>query len=159
MARIALTAVLLGAMTSAAQAGEYCTLDESVMFTCTFNNGAKAVEVCDTNYWADGDNASYGFYKRGGAIEKEIITDKASLIATPWSGVGRSIWEAVTFYSGEYGYEVWWSTERAEDAVLEGGITVTQNGAVLANLTCDAGSVEQNLATLIEAVEIAQVSP
>jgi hypothetical protein len=43
--------------------------------------------------------------------------------------------------------------------VLEGGITVTQNGTVLADLTCDAGSVEQNLATLIEAVEVAQVSP
>jgi hypothetical protein len=154
-----LTAAMFGAFGAAAQAGEYCTIDESVMFVCTFNGGKKAVEVCDTNYWADGDNAAYGFFKTGGGIEKEIITDKASLNVTPWNRVGSSIWETVTFYSGDYGYEVWWSAERGDDAPLNGGITVTQNGAVLAELSCDEGSVQQQLGQLIEAVEAAQISP
>lgn len=152
-------AAAFSAIGATAQAGEYCTIDESVMFACTFKGGEKAVEVCDTNYWADGDNAAYGFFKTGGGIEKEIITDKASLNVTPWSGVGSAIWEAVTFYSGEYGYEVWWSIERAGDAPMDGGITVMQNGAVLAELSCDEGSVQQQLGVLIEAVEAAQVSP
>ncbi|MEC9199445.1 MAG: hypothetical protein VX974_17720 [Pseudomonadota bacterium] len=154
-----LTAAMFGALGTTAQAGEYCTIDESVMFACTFNGGKKAVEVCDTNYWADGDNAAYGFFETGGWIEKEIITDKASLNVTPWSGVGSSIWETVTFYSGDCGYEVWWSVERSDDAPLHGGITVTQSGAALVELSCEESSVQQQLGLLIEAVEAAQISP
>ncbi|MEY8880862.1 hypothetical protein [Donghicola sp. XS_ASV15] len=159
MKQIFLALVFSAATTTAALAGQYCTLDESVMFACTFNDGKKAVEVCDTTYWAEGDNAAYAFFKTTGEVEKEIITDKASLIATPWNGVGNTIWETVTFYSDDYGYEVWWSIDRNSDAVPVGGINVLQNGATLAELTCDAGSVQQNLGTLVEAVEAAQVSP
>lgn len=154
-----LSTLLISAITTAAHAGQYCAVDNSVMFACTFNGGQKAVEVCDTNFWADGDNASYAFFKSNGQIEKEIITDKASLIATPWNGMGNSIWETVTFFSGDYGYEVWWSGERDAGSEVLGGITVTQNGDILAELNCDEGSVQQNLTSLIEAVEAAQISP
>ena len=44
-----------------AQAGEYCLLDGTEVFSCTFNGGAKAVELCDA-VWEDGDMASYGFF-------------------------------------------------------------------------------------------------
>ena len=159
MKRILIGAAMISAVMSSAQAGEYCTVDDSVMFSCTFNGGKKAVEVCDTSYWADGDDAAYAFFKSSGAIEKEIIADKASLIATPWNGMGGSIWESVTFFSDDYGYEVWWSAEQAADAEITGGITVSQSGVTLAELTCDEGSVQQNMSALIEAIEIAQISP
>ncbi|WP_417240067.1 hypothetical protein [Celeribacter halophilus] len=54
-----------------AQASEYCLLDGTEMFSCTFNGGAKAVELCDA-VWEDGDMASYGFFKSNRNVEKEI---------------------------------------------------------------------------------------
>jgi hypothetical protein len=56
-----------------AQAGEYYLLDGTEMFSCTFNGGAKAVELCDA-IWEDDDMASYGFSKFNRNVEKEIRT-------------------------------------------------------------------------------------
>lgn len=54
-----------------AQADEYYLLNGTEMFSCTFNGGAKAVELCDT-VWEDDDMASYGFFKSNRNVEKEI---------------------------------------------------------------------------------------
>lgn len=129
------------------------------MFSCTFQNGQKTVEVCDTSFWEDGDNASYGFFENGGALQKEIRSDKASLIGTPWNGIGKFESESVTFFSEDYGYEVWWGAARDPSSKLEGGIIVTQSSSTLAHLTCDAGSVRQNMSPLLDAIETAQISP
>lgn len=147
---------LLGA--TSATAGEYCELDGSEMFSCTFKHGAKAVEVCDA-YWLDGDMASYGFFKRGSAVEKEIITDKASLIYNEGSGMGGLMSESVTFQAGGgYAYEVFWSAEQG-DARISGGINVLKNGDEIANLSCDPGSVRHEFTAFFEMIDNAQVSP
>lgn len=143
---------------TAASAGEFCELDGSEMFSCTFNNGAKAVEVCDA-YWLDGDMASYGFFKRGGDIEKEIVTDKASLIYDEGTGMGGMMSESVTFQAGGgYAYEVFWWAEQGDDA-LNGGINVLQNGDEIASLSCDDGSVRHEFTELFGMIEDARVSP
>lgn len=150
------TLALMGATT--VSAGEYCELDGSEMFFCTFNNGAKGVEVCDA-YWLDGDMASYGFYKRGGEIEKEIITDKASLIYDEGTGMGSMMSESVTFQAeGGYAYEVYWWAERGDDQI-NGGINVQKNGEEIANLSCDAGSVRHEFTEFFGLIDDAQVSP
>ena len=142
-----------------ALAGEYCLLDDGEMFTCTFQGGAKAVEVCDA-FWLDDTAVSYAFFKRNGEIEKEIVTEKALLIATPFNGMGSVITEAVRFNAGEgYAYEVFYSSERSADAVEEGGINVLKDEEVIATLSCDAGSVTHRLGELVEMVETAQISP
>lgn len=150
------TLALMG--TTAAYAGEYCDLDGSEMFRCTFNGGAKAVEICDA-YWMDGDMASYGFFKRGGQIEKEIVTDKASLIYDEGTGMGNFLSESVTFQAGGgYAYEVYWAAERSDDQI-GGGILVKKNGEDIANLSCDAGSVQHEFTAFFEMIDTAQVSP
>lgn len=147
---------LMGA--TAATAGEYCELDGSEMFSCTFSNGTKAVEVCDA-YWMDGDMASYGFFKRGGAVEKEIITDKASLIYDEGTGMGSLMSESVTFQAeGGYAYEVYWWAEQGDDA-LSGGINVLKNGDTIADLSCDSGSVRHEFTDFFGMIDNAQVSP
>ena len=142
-----------------ALAGEYCQLDGTELFACTFQAGKKAVELCDA-VWMDGAMVSYGFFRRGGAVEKEIVTDMAGLTVTPWSGVGTTMSEAVTIHAGDgYGYELWWEAPRGTTGEETGGITVLKDGETLATLTCDPGSLHQDLATLFDKVEIARISP
>ncbi|EAP78886.1 hypothetical protein NAS141_03973 [Sulfitobacter sp. NAS-14.1] len=157
MRRAFLTA--LAVMTSsAATAGSYCELDGSEMFTCTFNGGAKAVEVCDA-FWMDGDMASYGFFKSSGEVEKEIITDKASLLYNEGTGMGTMMSESVTFQTEDgYGYEVFWWAEQG-DVEASGGVNVHKDGSEIASLSCDPGSVQQNLGEFIMMIDNAQVSP
>ena len=140
----------------AAQAGNYCQLDGTEMFSCTLKNGTRGVTVCNA-VWENGEKASYGFYKSNGVVEKEIVQDIATLTATPWNGMGNYISESVTFSAGDgYAYEVWWASERAAGAQLEGGINVLQDSSVIANLTCDDGTVTSDLSTLVEMVDAAQ---
>ncbi|PIE10196.1 MAG: hypothetical protein CSA72_09340 [Rhodobacterales bacterium] len=153
MKKTIVTALMLSPL--AAEAGSYCELDDSVMFSCTFKGGAKTVEVCDA-IWLDGDMAAYGFVGSDGTVEKEIITDKASIAFTPWNGMGAET-EAVSFYGGEdYTYEVWWA-EGLHSA--DGGIIVAKGAEVIATLSCDPGSVRSNLFGLIAMIEDATVSP
>ncbi|NKX30123.1 hypothetical protein HGE68_09620, partial [Rhodobacteraceae bacterium R_SAG6] len=60
----------------ALQAGQFCELDGTEMFTCTLKGGTQGVEVCNA-VWADGTKAAYGFFKSNGAVEKEILQDMA----------------------------------------------------------------------------------
>ncbi|MBW6418658.1 hypothetical protein [Celeribacter sp. PS-C1] len=151
------TALILVA--GGAQAGQYCLLDGTEMFSCTFNGGAKAVEICDA-IWEDGEMASYGFFKANGEVEKEILQEKVTLSYAAWNGMGTYMTDSVTFHAdGGYDYEVWAGAERDAEADFEGGITVIQNNEVLATLTCDAGSVSSDLGALIEMIDLAQVSP
>lgn len=140
--------------TGAAHAGGFCPAASTEVFSCTFKGGAKAVSVC----LADGDTqAIYGFYKTGGGVEKEITRPVAELTATPWNGIGNFISESVTFEAGGgYAYEVWWGAERSNSSEVEGGILVLENGAQIAALNCDGGSVDSDLSTLVERIEIAQ---
>ncbi|MDV4168160.1 hypothetical protein [Rhodovulum sp. FJ3] len=142
--------------TGAAHAGGFCPTASTEVFSCTFKGGAKAVSVC----LADGNGdtqAIYGFYKTAGGVEKEITRPMAEMTATPWNGIGNFISESVTFEAGGgYAYEVWWGAERSNDSEVEGGILVLENGAQIAALNCDGGSVDSDLSTLVERIEIAQ---
>ncbi|MBY6115224.1 hypothetical protein KUW09_12605 [Mameliella alba] len=142
--------MLLG---SPALAGQYCEIDGTERFACTFNNGAKAVEVCDA-IWQDGMQATYGYFAPGKAPELELSMDMASIYYVPWNGMTRVPNASVTFRSedGAYGYEVWYEGE-------DGGINVSRDNEVLATLVCDPGTVTQDLDALIERIEAAQVSP
>ncbi|UYV38962.1 hypothetical protein N4R57_08090 [Rhodobacteraceae bacterium D3-12] len=151
---------LAGALSAAttAHAGAFCELDGTEMFSCTLKNGAKAVEVCDA-IWLDGDMVSYGYFTPGGKVEKQIVTDKASVTATPWNGMGNYVSESVTFWTDDgYGYEVYWTGHRGGE-IDGGGINVNKDNKVIANLPCDDGSVRHDLTTLIEKIENAQTSP
>ena len=115
-------ALLSGA--GGAQAGQFCELDGTEMFSCTLKGGTRGVEVCNA-VWADGAKAAYGFFKSNGTVEKEILQDMATITATPWNGMGNFMSESVTFEGGGgYAYEVWWGRERAAGLAPRGGARV-----------------------------------
>ena len=66
----------------------------------------------------------------------------------------------VLFFTDDgYGYEVFWTAERGEGSTEDGGINVLKDGAIIASLQCDTGSVRQDLAALIDMIDTAQLSP
>lgn len=141
---------------TAAQAGQFCLLDGTEMFTCTLNGGKKGVEVCDA-IWEDGDKAAYGFFKSNGNVEKQILQDKSTITGTPWNGMGNFVSDSVTFDGGGgYEYEVWSGAERSAGARMMGGINVMKDGELIADLSCDEGSVKSDLSTLIDLIDAAK---
>lgn len=113
--------------------------------SCTFNAGAKTLNVC-----LSGNTATYAFGSANGAPELALKAPLASLDYTPWPGVGRTIFETVTFYNADYSYEVFAGAERVPDADPPfGGILVRQGDTEVAALDCDAGSMLWDGATTI----------
>lgn len=122
-----------------------CSDAETRYFTCTFGAGKKTIEICH-----DAKMARYRFGPTGEAPELELLQPVSNVDLTPWPGVGRTIWEEVTFRNADHAYVVYGSIDRGppsdgsdEMAVtLSGGITVRRDGDEIAHLTCDPGSVK-----------------
>ena len=131
--------ILTIALLAASPASATCQGDEA--FSCTI--GAKRLEVCS---WKGALIYSYG---RDGKPELTIATPLETANYTPWPGIGRAIWDSVTFQNEGVAYEVWTSFDRMDEtAVLEGGVNVLKGEQTLATLTCDRGSVERGLDTI-----------
>ncbi len=125
----------------AGQAGAACQSGMEIFMSCTFNNGAKTVEVC-----ANGATASYRFGPTKGQPELALTVPASQIDYAPWPGVGRSIFESVTFHNSGVSYEVFAGVDREATANNQrgdafGGITVFQKGTEIAALECDPGSV------------------
>ncbi|MCR8546789.1 hypothetical protein M4578_03035 [Salipiger sp. P9] len=147
---IALSALILLPATSEAA----CFGAGEPLFHCTVDHGRKAVDVC-----LQGGVAIYRFGPPTGAAEMLLAPVVTETEMTPWNGIGRYLWEEVTFYNGRYAYLVSYSLDRTApngQAAPEGGIIVAEGDSELADLQCDAGSVtEANFYPLFEAKEAA----
>ncbi len=110
---------------------------------CTLRGGTKHLQIC-----LNGPNAVYKYGPATGAPELEIITAVSTLDYLPWPGIGRDIWESVTFANGSFRYEVaaGFSRPMGEgDAVPSpayGSIRISRDGTEIAQILCDAGSVD-----------------
>ena len=153
MYRMFLTTAAAATLATAGFAGEFCEIDGSERFVCTFKNGQKAVEVCDA-FWLDDDHATYGFFIPGQETEMDITQDMTTMVYQPWNGMGNPPWASVTFRApnSAYAYTVWYEGD-------DGGITVQKNDEDIATLNCDPGSLTHDLDALIERIETAQISP
>jgi hypothetical protein len=115
---------------------------EQQIMSCTLRGGTKTLQVC-----LNGPDAVYRYGPTGGAPELELTAPVATVEYVPWPGMGRDIWETVTFANGPYRYAVATGFSRtAEDADAVpsntyGGVTITRDGTGVAELQCDAGSV------------------
>lgn len=111
--------------------------------TCMLRDGAKTVQVC-----MNGEDAVYRFGSTGAQPELEITTPLDTVDYLPWPGIGRDIWETVTFANGPYRYEVATGFSRpmeGDDSDLEptyGSIVITRNALPVTRLECDPGSVD-----------------
>lgn len=106
--------------------------------TCQIEGRNTEVAVC-----FDDRNVSYSYGSVGSAPELELSSSIERVDFEPWSGLGRSIHEKVTFYNGDYSYSVGGGFDRPfsdEEAQKEprrfGWIEVTHLGEQVAYFDC-----------------------
>lgn len=107
------------------------------LFECTFKGGRTQAQVCVQ------DTAGYyAFGPVGGAPDIVLARKVRDIDMVPWPGIGRTIWEEVTFRNGSYAYRLSYAIDKMdENEPVSGSLTVMQGGREIANLTCDRGSV------------------
>ncbi len=121
-----------------------CATPQDTFLSCTFSNGRKAVDVC-----VEGDMFTYRFGRVGKAPDLALSVPVIDAEYTPWPGIGRAIWETVTFHNDKTSYVVAGVIDRkfSDDekdeiqAEISGLIDVNEGGETLATLECDPGSV------------------
>ena len=91
----------------------------------------------------DDQVATYSYGPIGGPAEQILLETIENVDFEPWSGVGKAIHERVTFYNGDFSYEVGGGFERPfseEEMLLDirrfGWIDVAQNGESVSRLEC-----------------------
>ncbi|MFD1343194.1 hypothetical protein [Litorisediminicola beolgyonensis] len=127
----ALATVAAGPVTAA------CFGPGTDLFHCTTTKGEKALDICLQDAVA---------YYRFGAVSgpaELLLADAATDVAmAPWPGIGRTIWEELTFANGHYSYTVHYGIERTPDAPPPmGGVIVRKGDEVIASVDCDPGSL------------------
>lgn len=146
MPRAALAALLAALMPAAAQAA--CA--DLTVLSCTAEGGGKQIEVCAT-----ATDLTYAFGPPG-KPELTLSEPLAGGTYTPWAGFGRAIWESVGFRNAGYVYEAWFSFDRLdENAMIEGGVNVISGDDLVAQVTCDPGTVEAAFDPLFARMEAA----
>ncbi len=133
--------VLMGALAPTTAAARPCTTGETVLLSCTVEEGARTLNLC-----LAGDTLQYAFGPTGGAPTLEMTRIFEDVAYTPFEGTGATIYEHVTLYNGNYGYEMFTSSRLRidPDATAEGGIIVRLPNGDTQTLTCDAGTVQPN---------------
>ena len=130
-------AVLLAGLAAGVQADE-------LYFACDFPNG-KRVEIMHTDR-----SATYAYGDPGVLDDLVLKRPLNQVYLLPWPGIGRTIWEEVTFENRSYFYTVFGAIERLypedEDAEIEvrvsGGIVVRRLDDEVARLVCLPGTVD-----------------
>lgn len=115
-----------------------CTQNETALLSCTFRAGERTLNLC-----LSGDTLHYAFGPTGGTPTLEMVRPFEDVRYTPFSGAGATIYENVTLYNGNTGYEMFTSSRIRvdQDALAEGGIVVLLPNGDSQTLTCDAGTV------------------
>ncbi|WP_428543604.1 hypothetical protein [Profundibacter sp.] len=132
---------LLTIIATAPMAFAECATPQDTFLSCTFSNGRKAVDVC-----VEGDMLTYSFGRTGKAPDLALLVPVVDADYTPWPGIGRAIWETVTFHNGKTSYVVAGVIDRKfseeETADISGLINVVEGEETLATFDCDPGSVD-----------------
>ncbi|WP_299546766.1 hypothetical protein [uncultured Tateyamaria sp.] len=112
--------------------------------------GSKTITVC-----AGEGQATYAFGPLN-APELELVMPLGQVQARPWPGVGRSIWEDITFENAGTRYTAWISVDRmAEDLPATGGVIVSHGDQKLADLTCNADTANVGIFSIADAMQAA----
>jgi hypothetical protein len=110
--------------------------------------GKKVLDVC-----LSGSDVTYAFGPNG-KPELKLSVPTAKADYRPWNGIGRYMGDAMAFENDGITYEVWYSVDRLEDEHrLDAGINIVENGELVAQLTCDQGSIDQRLDIIYSAKE------
>ena len=115
-----------------------CPRGQETFASCLIEGRNTEVNVC-----FDKDYTTYSYGPIGGAPELVLYELTNRVDFEPWPGVGKSIYESVTFYNGDYAYNVGGGFERpfSDEEMNQpirrfGWVTVTESGETAANLEC-----------------------
>jgi hypothetical protein len=120
------------------QAHAACPVGQEAFTSCQIEGLNTEVFVCH-----DDQVATYSYGPIGEPVDLFLLETIENVDFEPWSGVGRSIDERVTFYNGEFSYEVGGGFDRpfSEEEMLQeirrfGWIEIGQKGPSLGRLEC-----------------------
>jgi hypothetical protein len=127
--------------TAQAQAG--CPQGQEAFTSCQIEGCNTEVFVCFND-----QVATYRYGLVGGAAELQLSETIERVDFAPWSGSGVSIFESVTFYNGDYAYNVGGGFDRPfseedmqHDPRRFGWVEVTESGEHAASLECITDTV------------------
>ncbi len=123
---------------AATAANAECPQGQYDFNSCRIEGRNTEVSVC-----YDGDTATYSYGPVGKPPELFLTEPIATVDFQPWHGVGKAIFESVTFYNGDYAYQVGGGFDRpfTEEEMEQGPqhfgwIDISKHGKSLATLEC-----------------------
>jgi len=130
------TVSMVAVLGAASAFADTCSGGKTQAIQCDLKPG-KSLTVCIGN-----GEASYAYGPKG-APELAMTQPLGQVDATPWAGVGRSIWEEIVFYNNDVSYAVWMSLDRGEEGFpTSGGVLVARGDQTLADLQCLKGTAD-----------------
>jgi len=128
---------LIGAL-RAIQVSAACPVGQEAFTSCQIKGQNTEVFVCHDDHIV---NYSYG--PVGGPADLYLLDTVENVDFEPWSGIGKAIHENITFYNGDYSYEVGGGFDRPfseEEMLLDtrrfGWIEIAQNGEAVGRFEC-----------------------
>ena len=144
--------VLIGNM---AQAG--CPAGQEPFTSCQIDGRNTEVFVC-----FDDQVVTYSYGPVGGTPDLFLSEPVGRVDYEPWSGLGKAISESVTFYNGDFAYDVGGGFDRpfSEEEMREpirrfGWVEVTQSGEIAASLECIPETVSYGFGGGIHDIKVA----
>lgn len=136
--RLSVLAILTALIPTFATAQDGCFGTGQPLFHCTMKGGAKALDIC-----RQGNVGLYRFGPGAGRAELLLGRHVRNIRLSPWGGMGSLIYEEVEFSAGDVTYQVYYAVSRsaADTPDMNAGVRVLRGDQMLADLTCDAGSV------------------
>ena len=134
-----------------------CPEGQEPFTSCQIEGRGTEVAVC-----FDDEIVTYRYGPIGGAPDLTLIDSIAHVDFEPWSGAGKAISESITFYNGDYAYDVGGGFHRpfSDEEMLQpirrfGGIEVRDSGAMAAYLVCIPETVSYGFGGGIHDIKVA----
>ena len=138
-------------------AGAACGAGDTNVLSCSLLDRQTEVSLC-----IGGDTIFYAYGGFGEKPEVQLSAPVAEIESRPWSGIGRTIWETVTFRDGDFAYEVnlgATTVQEGDELVRQdaGGVAVFVNGQEMTYVECDAKSATAGIWAVSDAKEAAGI--
>lgn len=118
-----------------------CSEGDKLLFECLAQQSGKQILLCDA-----GKTIDYSFGKPNAKPELALSVPRGSASTYQWQGIGRYMSYAVNVPNGEFNYRVFWGVDRLNEAhPEEAGVQVEKDDGLLATVTCNLKTLEQNL--------------
>ena len=141
----------------ASAAGAECPNGQYDFTSCKIEGRNTEVSVC-----YDSTTATYSYGPVGGTPDLVLSEPIGTVDFQPWHGVGKAIFDSMTFYNEDYSYQVGggfdrpFSEEEMEQGIRRfGWIDIAKNGQSIATLECEPDTVSYGFGDGIFDVKLA----